>query len=342
LAAVIFQACDKADRVINRETIEDDIKSIIGTVYDNDVDSLRFYVLSELLAFSKDLDFYVESQTKGAGGLDEDLMKYLVSEETFKANTDKFFDEVRSKRYTYNQLLNEINVVISIREKYYRELEPIYKEVDSLCSLFQRMVDDKERNARVMKDSLNMLVEIKLISIEETKIDYSNAIAVRIQFINRTSKPIEAMSFAATLTDKLGIEVATLNCKTNDRFVKSDIGLWTYNEYGDAREIYKKLQNVSASHVTMKSTVKRINLGGVLVGSDLEDLHMGDYLRYFTNLHYRTPAGKLFGYCGYMSRENPYDKSIDEIVERRDIEIANSDLPIFKLFEEIEVYDYGN
>ncbi|MBK9047524.1 MAG: hypothetical protein IPL74_12700 [Bacteroidetes bacterium] len=288
----ITSSCDKTDKAINRDTMEADIKSVKEAIKDTDVDSVKINTLDSFVAISKDLDYYIETEKKKNDGK-YSLEKYLVSKETFKENSDKFFTELKNKKYTYKQLLNEIDGVTAIRDKYYKELEPVYKEIDSLCVHFQKVIDENQKDADLMKDSLNKIVELKLVSNYETEVSYRDVIAVKIQMINKTDKPIEAMSFAVTLTDKLGNELATLNCKTNDGFAISDIGLWTYERYGQGSETYDKLLNVNASHVTMKQTIKKINLNGELIGIDMDNLHLGDYFHYYVNLDYKTPEKKI-------------------------------------------------
>ena len=68
------------------------------------------------------------------------------------------------------------------------------------------------------------------------------------------------------MTDKLGTVVATLGCKSNNGFSKSDVKYWYYDRW-DNSEIYKSLRNTSASHVTAKQEVTKLNLAGELLSA---------------------------------------------------------------------------
>lgn len=318
--------------------MESDIAALKESIKDNDKDSIKANLLDQMLLRSKDVKYYIEESKKQSKDGEFTLEKYIVSEEEFKKNADKFFTEVENKRYTYKQLFTEIDGINKIKDKYYTELEPAYKEIDSLCRKFQEMIDDREKSSALMKDSLNKIIDLRLVSIEETEVGYRDVVAVKIQMINKTDKPVEALSFAAVLTDKLGNQLATLNCKTNDGFLKSDIGYWTYDRYSD---MYDKLKNVSATHVTMKQFIKKVNLNGELLGSEIEDLKLGDYMRYYTDYDYKTPQGKLTGWCNYLDAENPYSEKIKVIEQRRSKEIEAGNFPIMKLYGEFDIYDFS-
>merc|ERR1711976_773175 len=104
------------------------------------------------------------------------------------------------------------------------------------------------------------MVDLKIIGIRETEYDYRDVVEVKIQMTNKTSKPIEAISFNMVLTDKLGNKLATLRCRSNDRFVNSDVGYWTYERW-DRSEIYNALKNTKLSHITTKQEITKINHG---------------------------------------------------------------------------------
>lgn len=337
--ALLLVCCNRTGKVIFQDNLEKDVISIKKSLNSTELDSFKINVLDELISYSKDLEYFKKSLNKRLGS-DNTLSEYLVSEDAFKENSEKLFKELKDKKYTFKQLFKEIEGIYEINEKYYKELEPIYKEIDSLCSTFQLIIDENEKKAEIMKDSLNKIVDLKLISITKTEIDYSDVIAVRIQMINKTNRPIEALSFAVTLTDKLGSEIATLNCKTNDRFVKSDIGLWTFERFGNRSDIYDELLNVNASHVSLKQVIKKVNLDGELIGSELDNLQLNDHFQYIVNLHYKTPKNRLNGFCGYLDTDNPYSEKEKEIEKRKEAEIENGNFPILKRIGEIEIYDF--
>lgn len=328
---------DITDKPIRRDTMEKDVEAIKKSLKGSDKDSIKINILDQLVSVSKDLDFYVQREKEMNDGKFS-WTDYLVDKETFKSRTDKFFDALSEKKYTYKQLLKEIDEINKIKGNYYKELEPIYKEIDSVCKTCQNKVDAMQTDAESIKDSLNKMVELKLISIEKTEVDYLDAIAVRIKMTNKTEKPVEAISFAVDLVDKLGNKVVTLGCKSNDGFDKSDVGLWTYSKY-DRNEIYDKLENVRASHVTMSQKIKKINLGGQILGLDTDNIDLGENFEYYVDLKYKTPK-KLNGYCGYLKDKNPYNEEAEKIEKRRDEEIKKGDFPIVKLWTELSVYDF--
>jgi hypothetical protein len=337
LIGCLLASCDVTNKEIKKDTLAKDIAKIKDKIKDSDPDSVKINFLDGFLAISRDRDYYIEFQKELNNG-EFVLEEYLVSDETFKENIAKLFAELNVKKYTYKQLFNEIDEIVALQEKYYTELKPIYYQIDSLCSYYQLKIDESEKNAELMKDSLNKIVELKLVSIRETEISYSDVIAVRIEMINKTNKPIEAISFEIELTDKLDNKLATLNCKTNDRFVKSDVGTWTYGRF-DRSEIYDKLKNVNASHVTTKQKIKKINIDGVLLGADTENLFLGEYFQFFTNLKYES-LKKPYGYCPYLIDDNPFSKKAKVIEEKRDKEIKNGTFPIINLWDGIGLFDF--
>lgn len=337
--SIIVLACNPVNKEIDRNSMEKDIAKIKEKIKGSDPDSVKINMLDEFLSISKDREYYIAFQKRISTG-DYSLEKYVVPDDIFKERSAQFFAELKAKKYTYNQLFKELDEIEAIKNKYYKELEPIYKQIDSLCCSFQKYVDGSAKRAELFKDSLNKIVDLKLVSIYQTRIDYSDVIAVRIELINKTNKPIEAISFQVDLTDKLGSMVATLNCKTNNRFTKSYVGVWSYGRY-DKSEIYNSLLNVSASNVTMKKQINKINLDGELLGVDIDNLTMGDYLKYRLDYQYKSPLKKLSGYCPYLVDDNPYNKKASEIEVKRSSEIKNGNFPIMKLWNEFTIFDFS-
>jgi hypothetical protein len=337
LIGIIFTSCDVTNKEIKKDNIEKDIAKIKEYIIDSDPDSIKINFLDGLLSISQDLDYYIKVQ-KEKYSEEYSIEEYLVSNETFKENTTKLFTELKDKKYTYKKLFKEIDEIIIIKEKYYKQLEPIYLQIDSVCTSAQAKIDDNKRQAELMKDSLNKTVELKLLSIRETEIGYLDVVAVRIEMINKTDKPIEALSFELELIDKLGNSVATLNCKTNDRFIKSDVGLWTFGRY-DRGDMYDKLKNVNASHVKAKQKIKKINIDGNLFGADMDNLSIGEHCKFYVDFDYKSPK-KLYGFCPYLKDDNPYTKNAKVIEGRRDKEIKKGEFPIIKLWDELELYDF--
>ena len=109
---------------------------------------------------------------------------------------------------------------------------------------------------------------------------------------------MEAISFKLELFDKLGNSVATLNCKSNDRIVKSDYGFWVYDKWENS-EVYKGLKDMRIEHVSTKQTIRKININGDIVSTEEEP----DLDNYLANINYKYESPKeLTGYCPYLSK----------------------------------------
>lgn len=339
LFVFIFTSCSSPkNKVINRSSIQEDVEKLKKSLRKETADSNTIQTLDQLVSYSKDLDFFkkkIKEQIKG----DLDLDKYLVDEETFKEMSDKLFKAFEEKKYTYKQLFKEVESINALQEDNYNELLPVYKQIDSICQFYQKKIDETLGESDKIKDSLNKMVSLELVSIRQTEIDYSDVVAVQVRMTNRTEHPIEAISFELELTDKLGNKVATLNCKSNDRFVQSNVSNWTYKKY-DLNDIYKSLENITAAHVSTKFRIKKINVDGKLIGSEIDNLDLGEYFEYSSNKDYKTPTGKLRGYCPYLKSENPFGKKVSEIDEKVEKEIEKGSFPIYKLIEDFNIFDF--
>jgi hypothetical protein len=339
LLYLMITSCDKTDKIINRETIEEDVKMVKETIKDNDKDSNKTNLLDEIVSLSKDLDFYKEYHKSHFNGYEYDE-KYFVSKTTFKENTDKFFNELKDKKYTYKQFMKEIDDLNRIWDENYNELVPLYNKVDSLCSSFQKMVDSTETESRRKLDSLSRLIDLKIVDIEKTYRDFKKGIEVHVQFINRTGKPIEALSFTIDLTDKLGYKLTTLDLYSNDGVSNSGVQYWFF-EKDEYEDIYKTLENVRANQVITKYRLKKINSNGTIIGKEVENLKSNEYLHCYQNIHYTTPLKRLNGRCSYLIENDPYTKKINEIRDKRDKEMNRNSFPVYNLYFNVKVFDFS-
>ncbi|MFD1000289.1 hypothetical protein ACFQ21_13280 [Ohtaekwangia kribbensis] len=304
LLTVTAFSCDTTkNQIITKDNVESSVTKIKK---DKDLDSTKIDLLDNLVALTKGREEYINMRLKDESK--KAIEKYIVSKEKFDENVDALFSYFLANKVSYKMLLTEIDTLNLLKDKEDKELESVYNEIDRFCKGRQKEIEEKELKARVIKDSLNKMVDLKILSIKETEIDYHDVIQVAIQMINKTDKKIEAIGFNMELTDKLGTNLGTLRCKSNNGFLKSDIGHWVYDRW-ENDEIYKSLRNTDVSHVTTKQEVTRLNIAGELISAygDLEDLAI--------DLKYKTPK-KLKGYCSYLDDEDELSKKVDAVRDK--------------------------
>ncbi len=329
LTVFTFASCDTTkNQIITRENIE---SSVLKIKEDKNLDSAKINILDNLVSLSKGREDYIKARLKDLES--EIIEKYVINDENFKENADNLFKYFLENKVTYKILLTEIDTLTAIQDKFSKRLEDVNKQIDDFCSKKQKEIDEKEKRASVIKDSLNKMVDIKIISIRETEIDYRDVVQVAIQMTNKTNKKIEAISFNLELTDKLGTKLATLGCRSNDGFSKSDVGYWVYDRW-ENDEIYKSLRNTNVSHVIAKQEITRLNIAGELISA------YGDIDDYVSNLNYKTPK-KLNGECPYLDRDDELNKKVDEENKRMSNEIKDK-LNILSKYNEFsgKIFDF--
>lgn len=327
---IVIISCDTTkNQTITKDNVEASANKIKE---DTDLDSLKIDLLDNLIAISKGRDEYIQSRLKKNDK--SSIEKYVVSSEKFDENVDNLFSYFIANKVTYKMLLTEIDTLKSLTDKRESQLESAYVEVDELCKKKQFDIEEKERKAKVIKDSLNKMIDLKIISIKETEIDYRDVVQVAIQMTNKTNKKIEAISFNMELRDKLGTNLGTLRCRSNDGFLKSDVGYWTYDRW-DNDEMYKSLRNTNVSHVTTTKEITKLNIAGELISAynDLEDFAI-DY-------SYKSPK-KLAGYCPYLDDNDDLNKKIEKQHEQTSKEIKDK-LKIFTKYNDFnsKLFDFS-
>jgi len=325
ILTILISSCSNLlNEKIDSQTLEANVQKIKEKY--PDLDSTKIDLLDNLIAINKGRDAFISSidvENKGESSIE----KYIVDEDKFTEIKDNIFNYFKAQEITFKKLFEEYDTVKMINDKYDNQNQELYKEIDAYCTTKQKEIDEKEKNAEEIKTKLNQMVDLKIISIKETEYGYRDVIEVKIQMINKTSKPVEALSFNLEITDKLGNKLATLGCRTNDRFVKSDVGNWTYDRW-DHDDIYKALKNTKISHITTKQEITKINLGGELISA------YGDLEALFTiNYKYSTPD-KLTGHCPYLNEDDELSKKLDAIEKSKEKEIEKS-TPVLNKYSEM-------
>lgn len=318
LLIALLTSCSRTlDNKIDFGTIEKDIKEIKAT--NPDFDSTKTDILDNLLALSKGRDNYIKViagriQIKDGA---TSLGKYVVEEDKFKEIVDNLFDHFKANNITYRAFLTEIDSLKSLEDKYDNKLKSVYEKIDKLCNEKQKEADERDKKGKEIGEKLNTMVDLEVISIKETKWDYRDVVEVQIKMTNKTNKPIEAIGFKITLTDKLGEELADLAFKSNNRFTTTRVASYIYDEY-EHSDIYKALRNTKVSHITAKKEISKINIDGEIISA-----HPDNYTTLLDINHaYKTPK-TLNGYCPYLDKENELVKIIDVSKEDRQKEIKN-------------------
>jgi hypothetical protein len=323
IAFAITSCSSPFDEKIELSNLESNIQKIKENK--NDLDSLKLNILDNLITLSKGRDAYVSELEKKSDNSDYSFEKLIVNESKFKEQKENLFNYFKAEEITFGQLLSEIDTVNLIKDKYDLEAQDLYKKIDMYCVEKQKEIEQKEKEAEKIKIQLNKMVDLKIISIRETEYSYRDVVEVKIKMTNKTSKPIEAIGFNMVLTDKLGNKLATLRCRSNDRFVNSDVGYWTYGRY-DQSETYKALKNTKLSHISTKQEISKINHGGELISAydDIDDLLVINY-------EYKTPE-KLFGYCPYLDEKDDLNIELEKLKNKKEKEIEKS-TPILNKYQ---------
>jgi hypothetical protein len=323
---VLITSCTSIlDNRIESSTIESNVQQIKKKY--PELDSLKLEILEGLVIFNKGREAYISRLEEKMKDAEYSVEKMIVPEEAFNEQRDNLFNYLKSEEISFNNLLSEIDTVNAINDRFDIEAQVIYMKTDSFCIEKQKEIEEREQKVKEIKTKLNSMVDLKIISIRETERDYRDVVEVKIQMINKTSKPIEAISFNMEITDKLGNKLATLRCRSNDRFVKSDVGYWTFGRW-DESDIYKALRNTKLSHISTKQEISKINHGGELISvyDDIEDLLVINY-------DYTTPE-KLYGYCPYLEDTDELKTELERLKEKKEKEIEKS-TPIINKYQTI-------
>lgn len=307
-----FFVLSSCSSVLNEIIDVQKIKEDAITIKDKypDLDSMKIRILDNLLALSQNRNEYVKFYDEQMKGLDFSMEKYIVNDEKFNEIKEKTFNYLKAQEITYKIFFTEVDSMKAISDRFDRQNEILYKQIDDFCIKKQTEIDEREKNADKIRNELNQMVDLKVIGITDREYDYRDVIEVKVQMTNKTNKPIEAISFRLDLTDKLGTRITSLNCKTNDSFIKSDIGTWQYDRW-DNSEVYKALKNVKISHISSQQTINIINHNGKIISAY-------DGVRDFViNLDYTTPK-KLSGYCPYLEDEDDLKIRIKEMEEKEE------------------------
>jgi hypothetical protein len=324
--AVLFTSCTSVlDNKIESSTIESNVQKIKEK--HPELDTLKLEILESLVTFNKGREAYIAELEEKTSDSEYSFENLIVSEEKFNEQIDNLFNYFKTEQISFNKLLSEIDTVNAINDKFDIEAQDIYKKIDAFCIEKQKEIEEKEQKAKEIKAKLNSMVDLKIISIRETEYDYRDVVEVKIQMTNKTSKPIEAISFNMEITDKLGNELATLRCRSNDRFVKSDVGNWAYERW-DQSETYKALKNTKLSHISTKQEISKINHGGELISAyDNTDALL------VLNYDYTTPE-KLYGYCPYLNDTDDLKIELEKLKEKKENKIEES-TPIINKYQTI-------
>lgn len=323
LTVMITSCTSVLDNKIESSTIESNVQQIKEKYLE--LDTMKLEILESLVIFNKGREAYIAELEEKMKDSEYSIEKMIVSEETFNEQRDNLFNYLKAEEISFNKLLSEIDTVNAINDRFDIEVQDIYDKIDAFCIEKQKEIEEREQEARKIKAKLNSMVDLKIISIRKTEYDYRDVIEVKIQMTNKTSKPIEAISFNMEVTDKLGNKLATLRCRSNDRFVKSDVGYWTYERW-DQSDIYKALKNTKLSHISTKQEISKINHGGDLISAydNVDDILVINY-------DYISPE-KLHGYCPYLEDSHDLKIELEKHNEKKEKEIEKS-TPIINRYQ---------
>ncbi|MCX6266107.1 MAG: hypothetical protein NTW16_01935 [Bacteroidetes bacterium] len=292
LISAVICSCSSLSEKVDIKTIDKTVEKIKK---DNPkLDSNKIYFLNRLVAISKGTESFAKFLNNPS------LNEYILDKKEFDIERDNIFNYFKAEKITFKDIFDEFDLTKAIEDSIFKANYALLVEIDKFCVERQIVRDSLDAYYAGIKDSINKLLQIKLISIQSTEQDYRDVVFVKIQFINNTDKPIEAVSFSLELTDNLGNKLATLNCRSNDRIVKSNYGYWTYDKW-ENEMIYKNLKNMRAENVSIVQTINKLNINGVILSSE-EEINSENVLSTI-NLSYTTPK-YLRGYCSYLEEND--------------------------------------
>lgn len=297
LSILIFGCSKTTDKLINKETIESDYKSLSE---EGILTGRQDTVLNMLVTLSKGRNEYIKKND-----LNEDAAKILVDEEEFSKVTGELFNELKSSEVRYGDLLSEIATLESDQKKGQRKIDSLYVLVDNRCTELQKEIDSSSQ-------VLNKLVNFKLQNIKSGTYNYRDYVGVSILATNNSGKTVEAVSFNLKIYDKLDEVITTLICTSSQRFNNSSNLYYEYEEYDyDRRDIYKALEQTSMRRVgRTEQNIRRINLDGEILGKDQ------------INFSYESPKS-LIGFCPYINENDELMMEIEAQQTRNEQLIGN-------------------
>ncbi len=324
-------SCDKANIPIQRETVLEDVADIKKTLTIGD--SAKIEYLDMLCEYTVGFEKLVEEKNG-----ESELLKDFINKEAYQNSMDSLFSEAKRKGYTYRDLLTEVDTLTNVKKSYEQAYQNLFRKIDSACIQIQNRIDSNEINNKKISDLVKESISVKLLSISKSEYDYSNDIEVKFLIRNDFPKPIYALSFQAVLTDRLGATVAILICKSNETVIRNFVGTWTFEKYGDNSETYKGLENVEARHVTVNYTIKKVNIGGKIIGVDTPIL--GDMENLECNRNLKFNPKKHHGYCGYFKKDHPLELEYKNLNDKVDKVYSSKNLMITRLIGNLTIYKY--
>ena len=166
-------SCSSLSEKIDIKTIDKVVEKIKK---DNPkLDSAKINVLDRLNAIAKGRDAYIKFLNSGY------FDKYVADEKQFNEVRDNLFNYFKAEKITYNSIFVEMDSAKAINTRLQSENIDLIKKIDAFCSKKQKEMDLKEAKFAILKDSLNKMIQIKLISIQTTERDYRDVVQVKIR-----------------------------------------------------------------------------------------------------------------------------------------------------------------
>ena len=325
---ILIAACNPIHQKINRSTVEQNVYEIISA--NSGLDSTQIRILKFLVKVSKDRDFYIRKEKEEYGNCAHE--SYLADEATFTHNTRALFQQIQD--YSYQDLLEEINNIHKIQEKYSLIQKPLNREIDSLCNIFQKIVDRKEAETSMTANSLSHFVDIKILDISTKEREYREVVELKVQLINKTNKPIEAISFNIETHDQSGAELPRLKWKSSTRLIKSTTLYRTYDEY-EYWEVFNAYKKRNLQNLSYKVTINKINLAHQILEASTDILALEDF--YFTGFNYHFQPAISYGNCKYLKPDSRYQKRKAEIIRAKEEEISNGNFPVIHAIMNLKI-----
>ncbi len=328
---LLFAACNPAGKKINFESFEEDVRAIISR--DPEMPEQKLELLEHYIAVFKDRDTYVDHMSKKDKNFPEES---VISNKQYITKTDKFFERLVKKEYTYQDLLDEIDKRVEVDKQFDEDLKPLQTKIDSICEELQARIDSAQSRQDEMRDSLDKMITFKIVSVRSDNEYYSSSVDVKIDMTNNAGKPIEAVSFVIDVKNKLGEPITEMKLQTMQRITDQKTETFTFSRYGDNSSAFTALQSLDISQIDYKASVKKINVSGEIYEQDGsgQPVLIGENFRYSGfNAHFEA---KGEGSCPYLLTGSAMEKEYSELMKDKEKELQSAGGKILKAIERHE------
>ena len=173
--AILISSCTSVlDEKIESETIEKNVQTIKEK--HPELDSLKLNILDGIVTLNKGREVFISELKSKMEDSEYSFEKFVVNEEKFDEQKDNIFNYFKAQEISFAQLLAEVDTVNNINDRFEKEAQEIFIEIDNFCKERQKEIEEKEKKSDQIKTKLNEMVDLKIISLKETERDYRDLV----------------------------------------------------------------------------------------------------------------------------------------------------------------------